>query len=241
MIFKNPLVVGYKGEIGSFILQGLLRTMPKASNIWCFDINETEDERIDRIKKADFIFLCVPLQNTMAWLAKYKKYLTGKIIVEQCSLKSFLNHAPDNLTFVSMHILFRPSSTPDRDDRNCLLFSTYIDGFALALFANDVKNIIQSEVTVVDCNRDNHDKIMAENQAVFHRVLMVLSQMIRNKNTRTFVNKKVINLVDRIRSGDKNLYELIQKNPHTESAIKEFKKKLDDFDFEKSFCYKEET
>ena len=28
--FRAPLVVGYKGEIGSFILQGLLRHMPKA-------------------------------------------------------------------------------------------------------------------------------------------------------------------------------------------------------------------
>ena len=27
---ENPLVVGYKGQIGSFILNGLLRMMPKA-------------------------------------------------------------------------------------------------------------------------------------------------------------------------------------------------------------------
>ena len=63
-MFKNPLVVGYKGEIGSFILQGLLKTMPKAKDIWCFDINETEKDKIARIKKADYIFLCVPLQDT---------------------------------------------------------------------------------------------------------------------------------------------------------------------------------
>jgi len=30
---KRPLVVGYKGEIGSFILNGLLRIMPKALDI----------------------------------------------------------------------------------------------------------------------------------------------------------------------------------------------------------------
>ena len=40
-IFKSPLVVGYKGEIGSFILQGLLRTMPKALDILCYDILDT--------------------------------------------------------------------------------------------------------------------------------------------------------------------------------------------------------
>ena len=46
---NNPLVCGYKGEIGSFILSGLLKVMPKALDIWCVDVNETESEVIDRI------------------------------------------------------------------------------------------------------------------------------------------------------------------------------------------------
>jgi prephenate dehydrogenase len=83
---KQPLVIGYKGEIGSFILGGLLRLMPKALDIWCTDINETDEEVANRIKVSDVIFLCVPLQLTMSWILKHKLLLKDKILIEQCSL-----------------------------------------------------------------------------------------------------------------------------------------------------------
>jgi prephenate dehydrogenase len=88
MIVNAPLVVGYKGEIGSFILNGLLKTMPKASNIWCVDINDSPDEVAERIKRSDFIFLCVPLDKTIEWVNVWKRLLKDKVIVEQCSLKA---------------------------------------------------------------------------------------------------------------------------------------------------------
>ena len=117
---KQPLVVGYKGEIGSFILNGLLRIMPKALDIWCVDINETYEETIQRIQIADVIFLCVPLQDTEAWLLKHKEQLSGKKIIEQCSLKEWIyeNQKLRDLNIMSMHILFRPSQTPNLEDRN---------------------------------------------------------------------------------------------------------------------------
>jgi hypothetical protein len=90
VLMKHPLVVGYKGEIGSFILSGLLRVMPKALNIWCTDVNESDEEVASRIKIADVIFLCVPLQSTLNWLLKFKNLLKDKTIIEQCSLKEGL-------------------------------------------------------------------------------------------------------------------------------------------------------
>ena len=63
--FKSPLVVGYKGEVGSFLLNGLLKIMPKALNVWCFDICETPIEKEHRIKISDCIFLCAGLQGFM--------------------------------------------------------------------------------------------------------------------------------------------------------------------------------
>ena len=65
---KQPLVIGYKGEIGLFILMGLIKIMAKALDIWCVDINETKEEVEQRIKIADTIFLCVPLETTLEWL-----------------------------------------------------------------------------------------------------------------------------------------------------------------------------
>jgi prephenate dehydrogenase len=98
--------------------------MSKANNIWCFDVNESEKQKVARIKKADYIFLCVPLQQTVLWLLKYQRYLLDKIIVEQCSIKRdiYANPLLKNLNFLPMHILFKPSATPNYNDRNCIMF-----------------------------------------------------------------------------------------------------------------------
>src|SRR4051794_16919866 len=111
---QAPLVVGYKGEIGRFILAGLLEDLPKANDIYCVDINNSDDDVRERIERADFIFLCVPLQGTADWLRKYKTCLEGKLVVEQCSVKAFLYENPEfaDFSFISMHLLFRPSATP---------------------------------------------------------------------------------------------------------------------------------
>ena len=86
--------------------------------------DETEKEKKERIKKADCIFLCVPIQNTKNWLLCYKRYLKNKMIIEQTSLKNWLFKKDlilKDLIIVSMHILFRPSMTPNLEDRNCFL------------------------------------------------------------------------------------------------------------------------
>ena len=119
--FKNPLVVGYKGEVGSFLLNCLLKVMPKALNVWCYDINETPIEREHRINLADYIFLCVPLKETRQWLIDYKPLLENKTIIEQASIKGpiFADEDIKKLRIMSMHLLFRPSATSNLADRNC--------------------------------------------------------------------------------------------------------------------------
>ena len=91
---QTMCIAAYKGEIGSFLLGGLLRVLPKALDIFCFDINETEEEKTHRLKISDIVFLCVPLKETLPWLIKYQDILVGKIIIEQCSLKEPLFERP---------------------------------------------------------------------------------------------------------------------------------------------------
>ena len=228
-MLEYPLVVGYKGEIGSFILQGLLRSMPKALNILCFDINESEEEKIDRIKQAGYIFLCVPLQETLAWLVKYKQYLTSKIIIEQCSLKSFLTdpHLND-LHFIHMHILFRPSATPNKADRKCIILRENC--------SSSVEKILESildgsKVKVLPWTTEQHDHVMAYNQALVHRIILTLDD-ICNQDAPTYVTKRITELADRIKAGDKELYSLIQKNKSTVEVTDEFREMLDGFDID---------
>ena len=116
---KHPLVVGHKGEIGSFLVGGLLKFMDKALDITCFDVCESEKEAEERIENADVIFLCVPIKETVSWLLKHKKILKEKIIFEQASLKEWIYReiredrkglfgtSLGQLDIRSMHVMFR--------------------------------------------------------------------------------------------------------------------------------------
>lgn len=229
---KNPLVVGYRGEIGSFILHGLLRVMPKALNVWCFDVNETETEKIRRIRKSDVVFLCVPMSETLGWLRKYKKYLKGKIVIEQTSLKGWISKLRcQGFTMLSMHILFRPSATPDPAERRIVMIEHPLWG----LYGEIVLKIIDAALVtdIKDCS--THDVIMAFQQALVHRVLLVLSNIIDDFPCATYVGIKVQELASRIRRGDPALYASIQQNGALLSAVWEFKKKLRDFNVGEEF------
>ena len=219
---KAPLVIGYKGEIGSFILQGLLRTMPKASNIWCYDINETEQERVNRIKKADVIFLCIPLEITSCWFDVYRKLLKDKTIIEQCSLKEMIKIKHKDFKLLSMHILFRPSATFNKKDRSVLLIDQ--EQWSKEL-VQSIKDITDSEICWIDsCKK--HDESMAYEQALIHRVILSLASVTEGK---TYIGKRIFELRDRIKNGDPKLYKMIQGNKHLPKAVKEFNKNLKNF------------
>lgn len=227
---ENPMIVGYRGEIGSFILNGLLRIMPKALNIWCTDINETENEVQERIKKADTIFLCVPIDKTVNWIIKHKELLAGKVIIEQTSLKSNIcnDQRIKGLNIKSMHILFRPSQTPNLQDRRVGLIKKDFDD----AMANVIANLTQSEVIWYE-NVEAHDLEMATAQALVHRVLLVLGDMLDKCHGSTYISKKVVELSNRIKQGDLGLYKSIQNNQGLPEQLGKLKNKLSKFDIEK--------
>jgi len=231
---KQPMVVGNKGEIGRFILDGLLRIMPKAMDVWCVDINENEKEVLDRIKVADVIFVCVPMQDTLKWLLKYKIALKGKIILEQCSLKSWLfkNEKLDDLDIRSMHILFRPSQTPNLDDRNVALFKNQFNDIPAIIMPIDIIKITQGKIVWYE-NVKEHDKDMAIQQALLHRTILVLDKILKTCNGSTFISKRLNELADRIKKGNADLYSMIQDNEQLPKKIEWIKKELDSFDIKK--------
>jgi len=226
MNIKAPLVVGYKGEIGSFILQGLLRTMSKALNIWCFDVNERTAERIQRIQKADVIFLCVPVEKTVDWLHRYRKIIKGKIIIEQSSLKGMLKEqaADKSFTLLSMHMLFRPSATPEPADRRIVL----IGHKAWDTYVRDIEEITQARVVWTTDYR-KHDIAMAYQQALLHRVILTLGETLRGLPGQTYVGHRIMELDTRIRKGNKDMYRFIQGNRYLRIVLKEFNKNLRKF------------
>jgi prephenate dehydrogenase len=198
--------------------------MPKALDIFCSDVNETKDETIERIKISDTIFLCIPMRITIDWLVEHKDLLADKIIIEQCSLKEWIYNDPriGGLDVRSMHVLFRPSQTPDKKDRTVALFSGQFD----LTMAKKIEEITDSEIVWIK-DAETHDKEMAIQQALTHRTLLLLGDVLKKCHGSTYISKKVIELSDRIRNGDLDLYRLIQENKyldgHLEKMINGFK------------------
>jgi len=224
---KSPLVVGYKGEIGSFILHGLLRVMPKALDILCVDVNETEEEVFDRIEAADVIFLCVPIKETVEWLTQHRELLRGKVVIEQCSLKGDVvaEAKLGGLDVKSMHILFRPSQTPDLGDRKVGLIESDFD----AAMALELAAITQSKL-VWYRDVEEHDREMAVIQALTHRTLLILGDILKSYGGSTYVSDKVLELYNRIKQGDVELYEMIQGNNQLEPSLERMKAMFEEFD-----------
>jgi len=224
---KNPLIIGYKGEIGSFILTGLLRIMPKALNIWCVDTNETEEEVIERIKVSDVVFVCVPMEKTVDWIMQYRNLLRNKIIVEQCSLKEWIYDDPRirNFDIRSMHILFRPSQTPNLEDRKLGLFKHQF----LEEMPEQLGELTQSQVVWYKGAKE-HDKEMAVQQALTHRTLLLLGNALKNCNSSTYISKRVLELSERIKKGNKGLYQLIQGNKYLPEQLEKIREGLENFD-----------
>lgn len=222
-------MVGYKGEIGSFILGGLLKIMPKALDIWCIDINETVEEVEHRIKVSDIIFLCTPLEITVRWLIEHKALIGNKPVVEQCSLKEWLFENKDlkDLDIRSMHILFRPSQTPNKEDRRVGLFKEHFN----TGFAKDIADITQSSIVWFE-NAQDHDREMAVQQALLHRALLILGRTLKSCKGSTYISQKVVGLEGRIRKGNRGLYERIQENKYLPEVLEKLKKDFEEFNLD---------
>jgi len=223
---KKPLITGYKGEIGSFLLSGLLRIMPKALDIFCVDVNENEEEVIERIKISDIIFVCVPMEKTIDWIMQYRNLLRNKIIVEQCSLKEWIYDDPRvrNFDIRSMHILFRPSQTPNLEDRKLGVFEGQFTGDMI----QQLGDLTQSQIVWYKGAKE-HDKEMAVQQALTHRTLLLLGNALKNCNGSTYISKRVLELSERIKKGNKDLYQLIQDNKYLPEQLEKIKEGFENF------------
>lgn len=200
--------------------------MPKALDIWCIDINETQEEVEHRIKVSDIIFLCTPLEITVKWLIEHKALIENKPVIEQCSLKEWLfeNEALKDLDIRSMHILFRPSQTPNREDRRVGLLKGHFN----ETLAKDIADITQSSIVWFE-NAEEHDQEMAVQQALLHRTLLILGRALKECKGSTYISQKVLELEGRVRKGDKDLYGRIQENKYLPGALEKLKKDFEEF------------
>ena len=74
---------------------------------------------------------------------------------------------------------------------------------------------------------------MAVQQALTHRMLLILGQMLRQTKGSTYITKKVLELESRIKKGDLDLYKKIQGNRWLSTVMDDFEGRLNNFDIVK--------
>ena len=126
-----------------------------------------------------------------------------------------------------MHILFRPSQTPNLADRKVGLFKGQFD----QALVDEIKLITQAQIVWFE-NAEEHDKEMAVQPALTHRTLLVLGKFLEQCNGSTFISKRVVELTERIKKGDLALYKRIQENKYLPEKLTELKKEFENFDIE---------
>jgi prephenate dehydrogenase len=132
-----------------------------------------------------------------------------------------------------MHILFRPSGTPNLSDRRVALFKNQFN-ISTAITPEEISKITKSQIVWFTSIKE-HDQEMAVQQALLHRTLLTLGELISKGTGRTYISQKILELCDRIKAGDSELYEFIQQNRHVSDALKDFSDNLKNFDIHKFF------
>ncbi len=227
-MFKNPLVVGHKGEIGKFIIHRLLDIMPKADNILCVDIKNSRKEVIDRIKKSDIIFLCVPIEYTGCWLDEFHKFLKNKLVVEQTSIKEWisrLHYDRGEFNLISMHLLFKPSATLPADMRWAIIDTSQNPKSKWGEILDLVTEITYGGQCNIYDDIEAHDRDMATQQALLHRVILSIDELLGDFG-RTYIGLKIGELATRIKSMNPILFDRIQNNKYIPEVIEKFEKEI---------------
>lgn len=126
-----------------------------------------------------------------------------------------------------MHILFRPSATTVSENRKVALIrqgklnrNWWVTDYKIA-------QIIQARIIWYD-NYKQHDKDMAIQQALVHRILLTLEHHLKDSHA-TYVSQKVWELIERIKQGDRGLYSIIQANTELPKILEDFKENLNNF------------
>jgi len=173
----------------------------------------------------------IPIQDTAKWLIQHRTLLAGKIIIEQCSLKIPIFTIPElkDLDIRSMHLLFRPSATPNPADRRCALIGEW-----RAPLEGVIAKMTNSRLVYYE-NCQEHDTAMAVQQALIHRVLLTLGALLRKSDSNTYISSKVRELIERIKAGDKTLFASIQENSELPAILDLFKMALDKFKIKEHF------
>jgi prephenate dehydrogenase len=136
------------------------------------------------------------------------------------------------MSYLSMHLLFRPSATAI-EDRRGLIFADELSPALVEEFLAYSRRAFRTNMAMLKGDGEPsyrlHDRVMAREQGLVHRVILTLAESLDEKATQTYVGQRVCELAQRIQGGDPVLYRIIQENPFLDAEVTGFQDRLGSF------------
>jgi len=185
---------------------------------------------IEEAASKEIIILSVPINQIRSTMLRIRNKLReGSLLLDICSvkvnpLKAMLDLAPENIEIIGTHPLFGPQSGANG-----------IKGLKIVLCpvrtskTKDIERFCESlGLEVIICNPEEHDKSIAETQALEHfigRALINIDAQEGKITTPTFSN--LMALKNTFKNDSLDLFRLMEKeNPFAKEVRKRFLNEL---------------
>lgn len=227
-------IIGH-GRFGRFWAE----TLRAHHTVWVTDIEPADDDHFvsldDLCRKAEVIFLCVPIGRLAEALETVRPHLQpGTIVFDTCSVKtqpaalmSEILGAGD-LTLIASHPMFGPDSARD-GVAGLPMVSWFLSGDR-EKYAEWVRFFKRLALNVVEVDPETHDRLAAYSQGVTHYIGRVLEQLdLRPTPIDTQGFSILLSLIEQTCNDSWELFHDLQiSNPYTREMRLQLERALDE-------------
>ena len=229
---KTPCTLGVlgRGRFGSMVVEHLSPWLPV---IWR-DEAVSGGATLEQVAAADILLFCIPIRSLRAACREIAPLLRpGQLVLDTCSVKVrplswMVELLPDFVDIVGTHPLFGPDSGR-AGIRGLKVVLCPVRGDRL----DEVRTCLQSlGLQVLVATADQHDREMAETQAVFHLIARaVQSAGLEPRGISTPGPEQFFELLRSLQNDSLELfYDLESQNPYADPVRRRLIQAMMDLD-----------
>ncbi|MCZ6877665.1 MAG: prephenate dehydrogenase, partial [Acidobacteria bacterium] len=188
----------------------------------------SEAATFEEVLSAPLIVLCVPISAVEKTCQKMASFLReGQIVVDTCSVKKrpvewMLAHLPESVQVLGTHPLFGPDSGKQGiAGLKIALSPVRIERKTYAGIRNYLEKL---QLVIVETTPEEHDKQIAQSQAVFHLIAQVMKQLRWASQAISTPGPEAFHLLVRTvqQDTDQLFLDMERENPYAAECRQEF-------------------
>ena len=181
--------------------------------------------------QSEVLFFCVPIEQIAYLVQQIRPFLTDQLIVDVCSVKKYPKNLYRKMILGSEVLLSHPMFGPDSSKQGFENLPMVLDrnGIAAEWYDFWQKYFSRKGLKIIEMSAEQHDKIVAQSQAMTHMVGRVLNDFgFKPNNINTQGDKKILEVVEQTCNDSIDLfYSMQNRNPYCRTSRKKLQKSID--------------